>query len=108
MRQVFTSPRLTNVEAVAALLEEAGIATKITNGPSYRGKFDRGMSYRDTGGDNQAAVWVMRSEDQPRAREMLEAARRSWVDRPECLAAERPSGQAVAAQSPFVVREDAG
>ena len=44
----------------------------------------------------------------PRAREMLEAARRSWVDRPECLAAERPSGQAVAAQSPFVVREDAG
>lgn len=44
----------------------------------------------------------------PRAREMLEAARRSWVDRPECLAVERPSGQAVAAQSPFVVREDAG
>ncbi|TKS55003.1 hypothetical protein E4582_09675 [Luteimonas yindakuii] len=43
------------------------------------------------------------------AREMLEAARRSWVDQPECLAAERPSGQAVAAQSPFVVREaDAG
>lgn len=74
MRQVFTSPRLTNVEAVAALLEEAGIATKITNGRSYRGKFDRGMSYRDTGGDNQAAVWVMRSEDQPRAREMLREA----------------------------------
>ncbi|PJJ96736.1 hypothetical protein CO641_12835 [Lysobacteraceae bacterium NML91-0213] len=42
------------------------------------------------------------------AREMLESARRSWADRPECLAAERPSGQAVAAQSPFVVREDAG
>lgn len=42
-----------------------------------------------------------------RAREMVEAARRSWADRPECLAAERPSGQVVVAQSPFVVR-DAG
>lgn len=42
------------------------------------------------------------------AREMLETARRSWAEQPECLAAERPSGQAVAAQSPFVVREDAG
>lgn len=44
-----------------------------------------------------------------RAREMLEGARRSWASRPECLAVERPAGQTVAAQSPFVVREaDAG
>ena len=74
MRQVFTSPRLANVEAVAALLEDAGIATKISNGRSYRGKFDRGISYREGGGDTQAAVWVLRSEDQPRAREMLREA----------------------------------
>ena len=75
MRQVFTSPRLANVEAVATLLEEAGIAIKISNGRSYRGKFDRGMSYRDSGSEsNQAAVWVLRSEDQPRAREMLREA----------------------------------
>ena len=74
MRQVFTSPRLANVESVAKLLEDAGIATKISNGRSYRGKFDRGVSYRDTGGENQAAVWVIRSEDQPRAREMLREA----------------------------------
>lgn len=75
MRQVFTSPRLANVEAVSTLLEEAGIATKITNGRSYRGKFDRGISYRDSGStDHQAAVWVVHSEDQPRAREMLRAA----------------------------------
>ena len=74
MRQVFTSPRLANVESVAKLLEDAGIATKISNGRSYRGKFDRGVRYRDTGGENQAAVWVIRSEDQPRAREMLREA----------------------------------
>lgn len=74
MRQVFTSPRLANVEAVAQLLEDAGIATKISNGRSYRGRFDRGMSYRDTGNADQAAVWVIRSEDQPRARAMLREA----------------------------------
>lgn len=71
MRQVFTSPRLANVEAVARMLEEAGIAITITNGRSYKGKFDRGMSYRGDGGDNQAAVWVTRSEDQPQARQLL-------------------------------------
>lgn len=75
MRQVFTSPRLANVEAVAQLLEDAGIATKISNGRSYRGKFDRGMSYREGSGEgNQAAVWVLRSEDQPQARAMLREA----------------------------------
>ena len=75
MRQVFTSPRLANVEAVAKLLEDAGIATKISNGRSYRGKFDRGISYREGGGEgNQAAVWVLRSEDQPQARAMLREA----------------------------------
>ena len=71
MRQVFSSPRLANVEAVAKLLEEAGIAIKITNGRSYRGNFDRGISYRGGGEDGHAAVWVTRSEDQPRARQML-------------------------------------
>lgn len=73
MRQVFTSPRLANVEAVAQMLEDAGIATRITNDRSYRGNFDRGISYRARpGGDSeQAAVWVVRSEDQPRARAML-------------------------------------
>lgn len=74
MRQVFTSPRLANVEAVAQLLEEAGIETTVRNGRSYKGRFDRGMSYRDTGTAEQAAVWVMRAEDQPRARQMLREA----------------------------------
>lgn len=74
MRQVFSSPRLSNVEAVAELLEGAGIAIKITNGRSYRGNFDRGISYRGGGEDGHAAVWVTRSEDQPRARQMLREA----------------------------------
>ena len=37
MRQVFTSPRLENVESVAGLLREQGIEVRITNDRSYRG-----------------------------------------------------------------------
>ena len=37
MRQVFTSPRLENVEAVAKMLRDAGIEVKITEARSYRG-----------------------------------------------------------------------
>lgn len=72
MRQMFTSPRLENVERVAQLLNEAGIQTKISNGRSYKGSHRGGFSYRESersGG--QPAVWVIVSEDQPRAREIL-------------------------------------
>ncbi|MBB1087354.1 hypothetical protein H4F99_02490 [Lysobacter sp. SG-8] len=75
MRQVFTSPRLENVEAVARLLEDDGIEVRITNGRSYRGNRRRTFSYgggADAG--EQAAVWVIQSEDQVRAREILREA----------------------------------
>ncbi len=72
MRQMFTSPRLENVERVAQLLNEAGIQTKISNGRSYKGSHRGGFSYRESGrAGGQPAVWVVVSEDQPRAREIL-------------------------------------
>ncbi len=72
MRQMFTSPRLENVERVAQLLNEAGITTKITNGRSYKGNHRGGFSYREgERSGQQAAVWVLVSEDQPRARQIL-------------------------------------
>lgn len=72
MRQMFTSPRLENVERVAQLLNEAGISTKITNGRSYKGSHRGGFTYRDTERNGQQpAVWVLVSEDQPRARQIL-------------------------------------
>ena len=73
MRQVFTSYRLENVERVAGLLREAGIEVRITNGRSYKGGRRGNFSYRD---ENSAkpAVWIVRSEDQPRARAMLREA----------------------------------
>jgi hypothetical protein len=72
MRQVFTSPRLENVERVASLLKEHGVDARITNGRSYRGNRRGNFSYRDTANEGpQPAVWVVKSEDQPKARELL-------------------------------------
>jgi hypothetical protein len=72
MRQVFSSPRLENVERVAQLLRDAGVQVRLTHGRSYKGGLRGNFSYRDQ--DREApepAVWVVLSEDQPRARELL-------------------------------------
>lgn len=75
MRQVFSSPRMENVERVAQLLREAGIETRITHGRSYKGGLHGEFSYRDhTRTEPVPAVWVVLSEDQPAARDMLRAA----------------------------------
>lgn len=73
MRQMFTSPRLENVEAVAKLLTDAGIENKITEGRGYKKVSRREFSYveRKDDGSNQPAVWVIKSDDYKRAREML-------------------------------------
>lgn len=73
MRQVFSSQRLENVEGVARLLEEAGIEVRITDGRSYRGNRRGTFSYRDANAP-KPAVWVVKSDDQVRAREILRGA----------------------------------
>ena len=74
MRQIFTSPRLENVEGVARLLNEHGIETWISEGRSYKGARRREFSFRDGGGGPQPAVWIVKAEDQTRARELLREA----------------------------------
>jgi len=74
LRQVFTSPRLENVERVAKMLENEGIEVRITNGRSYKGNVRANFSYRDSGSTAQPALWIIKSEDQPRARAMLREA----------------------------------
>lgn len=72
MRQVFSSARLENVEAVAEMLRAEGIEVKITNDRSYRGKMRSNFSYSERGNESQQpAVWIINAEDQPRARQML-------------------------------------
>lgn len=73
MRQVFSSPRLENVEAVAQLMRDAGIEVRITNGRSYKGNRRSGFSYTDPDVP-KPAVWVVKSDDQVQAREILRAA----------------------------------
>lgn len=72
MRQVFTSPRLENVESVAGLLREQGIEVRITNDRSYRGNRRSSFSYRDQEeAAPQPAVWIVNADEQPRARQLL-------------------------------------
>lgn len=72
MRQVFSSPRIENVERVAQLLRDHGIEVRVTNGRSYKGGHRMAFSYRDdTREDPNPAVWVVQSDDQPKAREVL-------------------------------------
>ena len=72
MRQVFSSARLENVEAVAKLLADAGIEVRIENGRTFRSSIRGNFSYRDGGSaDPKPAVWVVRSDDQPHARQLL-------------------------------------
>ena len=75
MRQVFSSPRIENVEAVARMLEEADIEVRISNGRSYRGAIRGNFSYRDDSSRGaRPAVWVIRSDQQPEARRILREA----------------------------------
>lgn len=75
MRQVYSSARLENVEGVAQLLRDDGIEVRITHGRSYKGGRRSEFSYRDDADSGpKPAVWVVKSEDQPRARMILRGA----------------------------------
>jgi len=76
MRKIFSSPRLENVEAVARLLEAEGIEVRIENGRALHRAIRGNFSYRDAGRTQtpQPEVWVIRSDDQPRARALMREA----------------------------------
>jgi hypothetical protein len=77
MRQVFTSPRLENVEGVAQLLREAKVEIKVTDARGYRQVSRREFSFvpsQQAKQTAQPAVWVINSEDYKRARELLAGA----------------------------------
>lgn len=76
MRKIFTSQRVENAEGVANMLRAAGIEVRLTNGRSYHSKRRGQFSYLDRKKDEQLpTVWVVRADDQPRAREILRDAR---------------------------------
>jgi len=72
MRQFFTSPRLENVERVEQMFEEAGIATRVTDRPTWNRATKRDFSYTDRRTTAKwPAVWVINADDYSRARAML-------------------------------------
>lgn len=107
MRQVFTSPRVENVEGVARMLEEAGIEVRITHGRGWKGAIRGNFSYRDHAPRGpQPAVWVIRSDQQPQARELLRDAGLLQSTRPDAGGFVAPTlhagtpGAAASAQPP--------
>lgn len=75
MRKIFTSPRLENVERVAEMLREHGVDARITNGRSYKGAVRGHFTYRDHArSEQQPTVWIVKPDDQPKARELMRAA----------------------------------
>ncbi|MCL7714346.1 DUF2007 domain-containing protein [Stenotrophomonas mori] len=76
MRKIFSSQRVENAEGVAQMLRDAGIEVRVTNGRSYRTRRRGQFSYLDKKDESQLpSVWVVRADDQPRAREILRDAR---------------------------------
>ena len=73
MRQIYTSPRAENVDRVVALLNEAGIQTTLTNRIGWKGGQWKRFSYSSGGNerDSWPQVWVVNSNDQTQARQIL-------------------------------------
>jgi len=75
VRQIYTSPRVENVERIVALLGEHGIATTVTNHRSWAGHDFRRPSYSARPDpESWPQVWIVNAEDQPRARALLREA----------------------------------
>ena len=76
MRKIFSSQRVENAEGVAQMLRDAGIEVRISNGRSYHSRRRGQFSYTDKQDENKLpTVWVVRADDQTRAREILRDAR---------------------------------
>jgi hypothetical protein len=75
MRQIYTSPRMENIQRVVALMAERGIQTSISNRRAYQGADWKRFSYTAKGDrDSWPQVSVVRSEDQTLARQVLREA----------------------------------
>jgi len=107
MRQIFSSPRLENVETLEQLLEDAGIATRVTNRATWNRATKRDFSYAEQKHEGRwPALWVVEADDYARARELLRehgvalpttrpASEPTWAPRaPEAEAAPRAQGAA--------------
>ena len=91
MRQIYTSPRIQNIDRVVTLMAEQGIATTVTNHRAYARSSYATFSYaRSNDGEDWPKVWITHAEDQTRARQLLrEIGIEPAVRYGDALAAER-------------------
>ena len=72
MRQIYTSPRMENIDRVVALMAEHGIETTISNRQTWQRADWKRFSYSARGDrDSWPQISVVRSEDQTGARQLL-------------------------------------
>lgn len=97
MRQIFSSQRVETVEGVAALLRSHDIDVRVTDGRTYHSRRSGQFSYLDESkGKRLPTVWVVRADDQPRAREILRQARLLETTRRDHPTAEFAFGETAA------------
>lgn len=73
MRQIYTSPRQENIDAVVALMAEHGIEASVVNRSNYNRPSWQRFSYtqRQDNRESWAQVWITRADDYTRARTLL-------------------------------------
>lgn len=73
MRQIYSSPRPENIDAVIALLGEHGIEASVQNRSNWKRPGHRRFSYLepDNSRDDWEQVWIAHADDYTRARALL-------------------------------------
>jgi ferric-dicitrate binding protein FerR (iron transport regulator) len=73
MRQIYTSPRQENIDAVVALMAEHGIEASVANRSNYNRPTWQRFSYtqRQDNRHTWAQVWIAHADDYTQARTLL-------------------------------------
>ncbi len=73
MRQIYTSPRQENIDAVVAMMAEHGIEATVANRSNYNRKSWQRFSYSQQQDNREGwpQVWISRADDYTRARVLL-------------------------------------
>lgn len=72
MRKIYASPRMQNIDQLVAVMNEHGIATKVTNRRVYDRSSYVNFSYARPGSsESWPTVWVVHANDHTRARELM-------------------------------------
>ena len=108
MRQIYTSPRQENIDAVVALMAEHGIEASVANRSNYNRPTWQRFSYtqRQDNRDSWAQVWISNADDYARARALLREIGIEPLIRhaDELAAARNPAAASARRNTPMLVR----